>query len=267
MMNQESLYPLAQRQTNTFSLMGIPIHRITVRDLETFIENVFKEGSKAIIAYVNIHGMNLAYEYPWLRDFFQEVQVVICDGDGVRWGIKLLGGDPPPKITFTRYIWNIAEFCERHHYRIFLLGGKSGVAQEAAEQIKRKYPRLEIAGCYHGYFDKDGEESEKLIMRLNVIQPDVLIVGFGMPAQEKWLYQNWKRIHAHLFLPVGAALDYVSGRMKNVPSWMIRWHMEWLFRLAEEPVRLFSRYVFGIPYFFWRICLEKRRRSERGFLR
>ena len=83
-----------------------------------------------------------------------------------------------------------------------------------------------------------------------------------MPAQEKWLKENWRELNVNIFLTGGAVFDYASGRVRRAPEWMIRGNLEWLFRLVQEPRRLFKRYVFGIPYFFYAVIIERLKRKK-----
>jgi N-acetylglucosaminyldiphosphoundecaprenol N-acetyl-beta-D-mannosaminyltransferase len=238
-------------------ILGVKVHNVNVEGLHQFMQRMISQSEKAIIPYLNIHVFNFTFEQPWLRDFINAAPLTICDGDGLRWGIRLLGLEPPPKITYDRWIWQLAEFAERHDYSIYLLGGKPGVAKDAAVRLKGRYQRLRIAGNQDGYFQKTGLENEKIIHEINRQKPDILLVGFGVPLQEKWLLENWKKIDARVFLPSGAALAYAAGSVKSAPSWMLRFQLEWLYRFVQEPKRLFHRTVFGIPYFFYRMIKFK----------
>lgn len=240
-----------------FLLMGLPIHPVDPGDVRAFIVDRISQKGKAVVLHSNIQGALLALKHPWLYEFNKQAHLVFCDSDGVRWGLKLLGYSPPPKITYNVWIWQLAEFCSKKKYRLFLLGAASGIAEEAAKRMQSRYPGIQIAGVHHGFFDKKGPENEKIIDRINAAQADILLVCFGMPLQERWLMENVKRLKAHIFLTGGAALDYASGRLKIAPPWIVQLQMEWLFRFMQEPRRLFARYFLGIPYFFLRVWIEK----------
>ena len=241
-------------------LMGLPLHGVGVEEVHAFIARVIHGRRKALVLNLNIHCANLAFRHPWLRGFLEEAELVFCDGDGVRWGVRLLGHRPPPKITYDRWIWQLAAFCRKENFSLFLLGARPGVAAQAARRLEAANPGLRILGTQSGYFIKAGEENEKIVAKINALRPDILVVGFGMPLQEKWLSENWRKIDARIFLTGGAALDYAAGRLKRAPAWMLRCQMEWLFRLCQEPRRLFGRYAVGIPVFFSRVLREKWKR-------
>src|SRR3989338_2925223 len=115
-----------------------------------------------------------------------------------------------------------------------------------------------------------GTGKKRLFERINAAHPDILIVCMGMPAQERWILKNMRKLNVHIFAKGGAVLDYVTGHLGQVPEWMLRLHLEWLFRIWEEPRRLFWRYAYDIPVFFFHVLIEmlKRRftlhRSQKG---
>lgn len=242
-------------------VLGIPVHPVGVQEVHGYIDSVIGQKKQALILNVNIHCVNLALENPWLFRLLRGAQLVFCDGDGVRWGLKLLRHPPPPKITYNQWMWQLAEHCEASQYSLFLIGGKPGIAAEAAEKLRAQFPRLKIVGTRDGYFQKKGEENESIIAEINSARPDILVTGFGMPVQEKWLEENSRRIKAHIFLTGGAVFDYVSGRLAKAPDWMVRRHLEWFFRLCQEPRRLFKRYALGNVLFFMRVFGEMFKKS------
>lgn len=253
----EVFYRKAQRKMHDLELLGVFLHRVNENDLNAYIGNVIKVREQALITNVNIHCMILTQKNDELKQFLNQSNVVYCDGDGVRWGCQLLKKEPPPKVAFTRWIWSLAAYAEKEGLSLYLLGANPGVAEIARERLVQKYPMLKIVGVHDGYFKKEGVENTQVIEGINAVQPDILVVGFGMPYQEEWLKKNWQKIKAHIFLPGGGVIDYAAGKLGEVPQWMIRSHLEWLFRIFEEPRRLFWRYAIEIPVFFYYIFKEK----------
>jgi len=226
-------------------------------EVHAFISAVIRRREKALVMNLNVHCVNLACRIDWLREFLDNAQLVFCDGDGVRWGVKLLGYAPPPKITYAQWMWDFALYCEQNGFSLYFIGAKPGVAGQAADRLKVKFPRLIFKGTSDGYFSKEGAENDRVIQEINELKPDILITGFGMPVQERWLKENWEKIDAHIFLTGGAVFDYLSGNLARAPEWMVHYQLEWLFRLFQEPKRLFTRYVVGNPLFFLRVLREK----------
>lgn len=248
---------------NTLNLLGIHVHQVSSHDLIREIETSIQNQKYVTLLHLNIHGAVLAHQKEWLRAFYNQADLVFCDGDGVRWGMRMLGMTPPPKIPLTRWVWELAALCEDRGRSLFLLGGNPGIAELASEKLREKHPKLKIAGTHHGYFAKSGSENEKVIEEINRVKPDVLIVCFGMPEQEKWILENRSKLNAPVCLPSGGVLDYVAGRLGKAPQWMIACHLEWLFRICQEPRRLLTRYLTEIPYFFACVLKERLFRAHR----
>lgn len=257
------MYPLTPKKSGAISLLGLPIHSVTVDDLHSFIASVIKSKTKALIPTLNIHYTLFALKYGWLKDFYNQAQLVYCDGEGIRWAMKFLGLKPAAKLAITRWIWQLSEFAAGEGFSLFFLGARPGEASEAAHRLKEKFPHLKIVGTHHGFFEHEGPENEKLITQLNQLRPDILIVGFGTPYQERWIQKNWQRIDCHIFLTGGAVFRFASGSVKSAPPWIVRLHLEWLFRLIQEPRRLFLRYAFEIPYFFFLVFKESLKNFRR----
>lgn len=267
MQDVSAYYPIAERKKGEVKLLGLALYPVGVEEMHHFIAEVISQQKKAVVLNLNIHCVCLALKSSWLKDFINAAQMVFCDGDGVRWGAKCLGLSVPPKITHDRWIWQLAEFGERRGYRFFFLGARPGVADEAARRLKEQYPKLQIVGTRHGYFNRAGSENDHVVSVINQSDADIVVVGFGMPVQEKWILENWLRLKAHIVLSGGAVFDYASGYTKRAPSWVIRMQCEWLFRVIQEPRRLFKRYATEIPVFFYRILLETMRRRAREKIR
>ena len=236
-------------------ILGVDVHPCTVQELHQEIKTLIDNNAHALILNVNVHCINLAYEQPWLRDFLNTAHVNFCDGAGVILGAQILGEKIPERITYAEWIWKIAEFSKANQFSFFFLGAKPGVAERAAARLQQRYPNLQIVGIQHGYFDKtpNSPENTAVIQKINAAKPNILLLGFGMPLQERWLMENWEKIDANIALTGGAVFDYVSGELRRAPKWVTDSGFEWLGRLFIEPRRLWRRYLFGNPTFMWRI--------------
>jgi N-acetylglucosaminyldiphosphoundecaprenol N-acetyl-beta-D-mannosaminyltransferase len=230
-------------------IFGIKVSILEVTELHQNIARIIENGQKELILNVNIHCMNIAHEERWLADFLNQARIVFCDGAGVILGARILGIRIPERITYADWLWELAQLSEQLRYSMFFLGAKAGVAAKAAENLRERFPDLRIVGAHHGYFDKEGPENEKVIQLINSAKPNLLIVGFGMPLQEKWLRANYEKIHANVFLTGGACFDYISGRVRRGPRCMVDNGFEWLARLMIEPKRLWRRNLGSILFF------------------
>jgi len=246
-------------RASTAQIFGVNVKGITVKQLHLLMAQIIQSKKQERILNVNVHGLNLAYEEKWFRDFLNSAEIVFCDGAGVRLGARLLGYNLSPRITYADWAWQLAEFAESHGFTLFFLGAKPGVAEKAATKLKEHHPNLQIVGIHHGYFDKTpgSSENEAVIDQINAVNPNILLVGFGMPLQEKWLLNNWDKIDANIALTGGAVFDYISGELRRGPKWMTDHGFEWLARLIIEPRRLWKRYIIGNPLFLWRVLKQR----------
>ena len=240
-------------------IMGVKVHPLRIGELHQEIENIIHNDKHGLILNVNANCLNLAYKNAWMRDLLNSADTVFCDGLGVKLGAKILGSDIPERITFADWMWQLASLSESHQFTMFFLGALPGVAEKAATQLQERFPKLLVVGTHHGFFDKapGSVENEAVIKNINSIKPNILIIGFGMPVQERWLMENWDHIDANVALTGGAVFDYVSGNLHRAPSWMTDNGMEWLGRVLIEPRRLWRRYLIGNPLFLWRIFLQR----------
>jgi len=210
-----------------------------------------------MLSYANIHALNLAYDFPWFRRWLNASEATICDGHGLRLAGYLVGAQIEHRNTPPDFVELVCQVASKEGIRLYMLGGRPGVAEKAATKMQERYPDLKIS-FHHGYFDKCGDsaETKAVIDQVNAFRTDILFVGFGMPAQEKWIAENRAHIDAAMFMPVGAMFDYLSGARRRAPRWMTDHGLEWLGRLSIEPGRLWRRYILGIPLFFWRLALH-----------
>lgn len=240
-------------------MLGVGVDLIGREELEREIPRLVRlsrrTGRREMVLNVNVHCLNLAYRDPALRRVLDEAALVFCDGAGVALGARLLGLPAPQRITYADWTWSLAGLAAREGLSLYLLGSWPGVAEEAARRLRRRHPALRIAGTGHGYFDKTpaSEQNEAVLDEISAVGPDLLVVGFGMPLQERWISANRHRLGPGVALAGGAAFDYVSGRARRGPRLLTDHGFEWLARLFLEPGRLWRRYLIGNPLFVARI--------------
>lgn len=241
------------------NILGVQVHPLTVDQLHEELAQLIETDAHAEVLHVNVHGMNLSADNPWLRDYLNQAEIVFCDGTGIILGARILGQHIPERITYADWMWQLAEFAAARGYSFYFLGAKPGIAQTAADRMIERFPELKIAGVRDGYFNKDNghPDNEAVLADINAARPNILIVGMGMPMQERWLLDNWSRIDANIALTGGAVFDYISGDLKRAPAWMTNNGLEWLGRLLIEPRRLWQRYIVGNPVFLARVIRER----------
>ncbi|MGA9190364.1 MAG: WecB/TagA/CpsF family glycosyltransferase, partial [Anaerolineales bacterium] len=240
-------------------VFGVQISALTVADLHQIIAAAVDTNTRALLPNVNAHALNLAYETPWLRDFFNQSTAVFPDGSGALFAARVQGGHFEERVTYADWMWDLARFCAERGFSLYFRGGREGVAEEAANTLRARFTDLHVAGTHEGYFDKSSQSPENtaVMAEINRLQPDILIVGFGMPRQERWLMENWDRLEVHVGLTGGAVFDYISGRLRRPPRVLSEHGLEWLGRLLIEPHRLWRRYLLGLPQFGWRVIRHR----------
>jgi N-acetylglucosaminyldiphosphoundecaprenol N-acetyl-beta-D-mannosaminyltransferase len=236
-------------------VLGVRVGVLTRHRLTALLRESFDSGQKGWFSYINVHAINLSQDAPWFRLFLNDSLVTYCDGQGVRLGAALAGKTIPERIVMSDWIYDICELAVLRQAKVFLLGSTAPILEQAVAALKRQYPGLRIVGSHHGYIsDLDGEV---LLQTINKANPELLIVGMGMPIQEQWILKYSTRIQARLIFNAGSCLDYVAGAKKRCPDWMGIMGLEWLYRLAKEPRRLWRRYLFGNPLFLYHIIRER----------
>jgi N-acetylglucosaminyldiphosphoundecaprenol N-acetyl-beta-D-mannosaminyltransferase len=241
------------------NILGVQVASVRLQDVLDLIRRTVERKQRALITHVNITGALLAYENEWMRQFLNASDLVYCDGMGVKLGAKLLGWDIPERFTLADWIWQLVALAEEEGFSIFLLGNPPGIAEAAAARLRARMPKLNIAGAQHGYFEKSPDHPENLdvLEKINASEADILLVGFGMPIQEKWLQENWDRLEVNVAISVGALFEYVAGDLKRGPRWMTEHYLEWLARMVISPHRYANRYIHDAPLFLYRILHQK----------
>ena len=250
----------APERSDTTELFGIGLETAPPADLLRHILAWAERGERRRVSYVNAHVLNQSQSNPDLRRALQASDLVYCDGYGVRLAARLIGLTVPYRMTGADWIWGVAALCQKSGRSLYLLGSDPGSSSEAAAALRRWYPRLDVRGTHHGYFGLGSPHSERVLEHIAETQPDVLLVGMGTPQQELWVDGNRDRIDAPVVWTVGALFDYVSGRVPRAPHWIADNGLEWIFRLAVEPRRMWRRYLLGNPAFLARVLEERRRR-------
>lgn len=218
----------------------------TKTNLHAIICQTISTNGKEVVLHANARLIELANTSDkWLIDYLDcYINYVFCDGAGIQLAAKITGQPIPEKITYNTWFWEFSELCTKRQFSIFLLGAKPDVVQKAAANLQKHSPTLKL-NYHHGYFNKKNgaAENEDVVERINAFKPNVLLVCFGMPEQERWIKDNFHRLQTNVLLTGGGALDYISGQVKTTPQIFKSMYLEWLYRVAQNPRRLFVRYL------------------------
>lgn len=227
-------------------LLGGDVDPITPAEMLAATEAFVAGGGTAVIANHNSHSLFLLPRFPKLRAFFAEAELVQIDSlPVILWG-KLLGLPVGREHRSTYLDWreDFWAAARERGWRVFHVGGAEGVGERAAAEIRKRWPGVNLAE-HNGFFDIDPMSADSVALRADIaaFDPDIVLVGMGMPRQEDWIAANRDLIGRGVFFPVGAAFDYEAGVQSAAPRWTGRIGMEWLYRLLSQPRRLAFRYL------------------------
>jgi len=206
----------------------------------------------------NVNHVVMLESHTRLRGAYADAALVLADGMPLVMAAKVLGRQLPERVAGSDLVPALLEAANsKGGLRIFLLGALPGVADRAAENIKSRWPSLEVVGTYSPPlgFENDAAENARIIAMIAEARPQVLVVGLGAPKQELWVHEHRKQLSGCIALCVGATIDFLAGKKSRAPRWMRKIGLEWVHRVATEPRRLCGRYwrdARALPSLFWR---------------
>lgn len=238
----------ASQASNTYDrttvpLLGVEIDALDTRGLCRRIVDFAGCDSTHSVMYVNADCMLITLKNEAYRQVLNNADLVYADGVGVVYGAKLWGHTLPGRSTAADFMPDFCRAFAESGLRVFFLGAKPGVARAAADRLMADIPGLLIVGTHHGYFTAG--ETAQVIAEVNGARPDIVVIGFGAPAQELWMRDYGGQLNASVLWGVGGLFDFLSGRTPRGPQWLLDHGFEWLCRLTAEPKRLWRRYLLG----------------------
>jgi N-acetylglucosaminyldiphosphoundecaprenol N-acetyl-beta-D-mannosaminyltransferase len=199
----------------------------------------------------------LSHEDADLRAVNAQASFLLADGAPLVWASRWKGEPLPERVAGSDLIFDLCGRAARDGYRIFLLGGAGGVADQAAEVLSRRFPGLRIAGTESPPFRTlTAEEHSALLDRIRAARPDILFVAFGQPKGESWIAQHREELGVPVCVQVGASLDFVAGRVRRAPRGLQKVGLEWAYRIWLEPSRLAPRYARNARFLLGRVARD-----------
>jgi N-acetylglucosaminyldiphosphoundecaprenol N-acetyl-beta-D-mannosaminyltransferase len=187
---------------------------------------------------------------PELRTILQEAHLATADGMPLVWAARLLGAPlKGGRVAGSDFVPALMERAAKKGFSVFLLGARPEVAAQAALKLREQYPELKISGVISPPVSPILQMDPSIVDKIKAAKPDILLVAFGNPKQEKWISMYRRQLQVPVMIGVGGTLDFIAGNLKRAPSWMQRTGLEWLFRLLQEPRRLWRRYVVDLVVF------------------
>ncbi len=239
------------------AILGVPFDNVTKEEAVAAIEKMILSGQPHYLATANVDFLVQAVGDVELRRILFDAHMVLCDGTPLVWVSRLLGNRLPERVAGADLVPLLIRVAANRGYRLFLLGAVPESAERAVANLRSKHPDLVIAGYYSPPFNKLLEmDHDQIRERISKAKPDILLVSFGCPKQEKWIAMHYRSLGVPVAVGVGATIDFLAGQVRRAPVWMQRTGTEWIFRLLQEPRRLFRRYVKDLVIFSWNIGLQ-----------
>lgn len=239
------------------NLLGIGVAPLDMELALVRIRGEMSASRKGYICFIGVHGIMEAQRDPLLTQLYAKAAMVVPDGMPTVWVGRWQGYSKMQRVTGPDLMLEVIgrpEFAGCRHY---FYGGKPGVAEELQDALMARFPGVQIVGTYTPPFrDLTSEEEDALVAELQVLKPDCFWVGISTPKQERFMTSFLPRVENMLMFGVGAAFDFHTGRIKDAPQWLKRAGLQWLHRLAQDPRRLFWRYVRNNSAFLWHISLQ-----------
>ena len=238
-------------------ILGVPIDDVSTEEAVDLITRMMSSGRPHYFATANVDFLVQAQQDPELHRILLDADLVVCDGSPVLWASRLLGNPLRERIAGADLVPLLLRVAAQRRLRVFLLGAAPESLARAAARLGREYPGLIIAGDYSPPFAPLLDMDHAVIAdRVREARPDLLLVAFGCPKQEKWISMHCRALGVPVSAGIGASIDFLSGHMRRAPVWLQRFGLEWAFRLLQEPRRLFSRYAKDFRVFGWMLLAQ-----------
>src|SRR4051812_25191656 len=250
-----------QRLEVPLTVLGVPFSAVTLKQTIERVEEMIASRRPHYVVTANVDFLVQARADVELHRILLEADLVLCDGQPLVWVSRWLGKPLPERVAGSDLVPELIRLAASRGHRVFFLGGTANVAEQAVANMQRQYPTLNVCGHYSPPFKSLLEMDHEFIAeKIRAAKPDLLFVSLGCPKAEKWMFMHYRALGVPVAIGVGGTIDFLAERLKRAPMWMRHCGVEWLFRLMQEPGRLYSRYArdargFGRSIFqqFWNL--------------
>lgn len=209
-----------------------------------WIDRLIAQRRPSYLVTANLDFAAQASEDVELQRILVEAELVLCDGTPLVWASRLTGKPLRERVAGSDLVPRLAEHAEKMGYRIFLLGGEISSLEGAAKNLQARYPALPAVGHFSPPFAPLHEfDNQQIVQEIQKARPDILLVAFGCPKQEKWIYMHYRKLGVPCCIGVGATIDFLAGKVSRAPAWVAKTGLEWIYRMLQEPRRLAGRYL------------------------
>ena len=240
--------------------MGVRIDPLTMDETVDAVEKFVIEQRPLHLMGVNADKINQCQSDEVIKKIVNDSEIINADGASVVLASRFLGYQVPERVAGIDLMQRLLKLADEKSYSVYFFGSKEEVLQDMLKNFKEEYPKLRVAGYRNGYFSEEDEQDiQKDIREKN---PDFVFVGITSPKKEYIIQKFMDNRVNSIFMGVGGSFDVLSGHIKRAPLWMQKSNLEWLFRVANEPKRLFKRYFVGNVTFIKRVLDEKRKTKK-----
>lgn len=236
-------------------LFDIPISSMTLAETADYLERAIVDRTNHQIVTINPIMIMEGLRNPEFRRVLMQAELNVPDGAGVVWAAKYVGKPVAERVPGIDLMHELLARSEKQGYRPFLLGADRETIVLAVTKLREKFPELELAGYHHGYFDES--QDHEIIEMIRKAKPDLLFVGRSLLTQEPWIAKYKEELGVPVMMGVGGSFDVISGKLKRAPAAFQKMHLEWFYRLLQEPRR--AGRMLALPRFMWQVVRNRQR--------
>lgn len=241
----------------TVEIWGVPFDNLTLYGAVNRIAELIERQLPEFVITANLNYVMLHNADRKLRRATRDAAMILADGQPIVWRSRLGKNRLPERVAGSELIFRLAERASEEGWRIYMLGGKPGVADRASERLRRKYPGIQIVGVESPPFRAlTASEQEAQMNRIRQAKPDLLLVAFGQPKGELWIHKNLPEICVPVSIQLGASFDFLAGTANRAPVFWQRIGMEWAYRMVMDPARLMPRYANNATFLMRSMALD-----------
>ncbi|MDQ1295298.1 MAG: N-acetylglucosaminyldiphosphoundecaprenol N-acetyl-beta-D-mannosaminyltransferase [Actinomycetota bacterium] len=231
-------HPASSAQRSLFGLQFDDVDRVQALDR---LDEYIRSGEPHLVFCANVSALVMWRRTPLLRRVYRETDLLTVDGMALYYASRLLRTPVRQSVSGSFLFWDLLGLCESRGYRVFLLGARQEVLGRAESRLARLHPALRVVGSHHGYFSHENEL--EIAEEIRETNPDVLLLGMSSPLKERFAWTHRERMGVPVALGVGGMFDIAAGLHRRAPAWVQVACLEWLWRMGQEPRRLWKRYA------------------------
>lgn len=245
---------MAEIKEKTFKFLGLRFHAYPIQECLEKLEEFIAQKTPRMVFTPTAELIVRANESKDLKEIYNRTDLLTVDSFVVYYAAKLFSKPIKESVSAARLMFSFLEVAHKKNYRLYLLGATEEVVSKTVENIRRKYPGINIVGWHNGYFGFDSHED--IVQDIIQKKPDVLFVAMSSPFKEKFISKNLERMDVPVCIGVGGSFDIIAGKCRLAPAWISKMGLEWFYRLIQEPKRLWKRYLITNIKFLWLVVKE-----------